>query len=171
VLEEIRWYVDKPGRELDLCRPGDKVYIDIEPGCFTDAEAVRQEGSRLTAHQLVTGIYTNHEPFQRAFGASTECADWPCPLWYAGWYVEPYLAFHPFNGWKKPELWQCSDKGIAGINVDVSVDEQGRLWADFGNYTQLEPFSAALLRRICHGVVIGLQDEGKARYNYQMLTS
>jgi hypothetical protein len=170
MLEEIRFYVDRPGRELTIPRPGNKVYIDIEEGCFEEAEAVREEGTRLTAHQLVTGIYTNHDPFQKAFGASTECADWPCPLWYAGWNVVPFEGFEAFNGWHTPELWQVSDAGFAGINVDVSFDPQGRLWLDFGNYTTLERHDAYYVSRAAFGVVIGLQDPGLARYNYDMLT-
>jgi len=170
MLEEIRYYVDRPGRELTIPRPGDKVYIDIEEGCFEEAEAVREEGTRLTAHRLVTGIYTNVTPFQKAFGQSTECADWPCPLWYAGWNVVPFEAFAPFNGWNAPELWQVSDAGFAGINVDVSFDEAGRLWLDFGNYTTLERHDAEYIKRAAFGVVIGLQDDGLARYNYDMLT-
>lgn len=169
MLEQIRWYVDRPGRDLVLPRPKDLVYIDVEEGCFEEAEAIREEGTRLTGHQLVTGIYTNHGPFQKAFGASTECADWPCPLWYAGWDVVPFERFTPLNGWNRPHLWQVSDAGFAGINTDVSFDEEGRLWLDFGNYTTLERHHAEWIKRAAFGVIIGLQDSGLARYNWEML--
>lgn len=170
MLEQIRWYLNRPGLELTLPRPHDEVYIDIEEDCFEEAEAVREEGTRLTAHQLVTGIYTNHGPFKKAFGESTECADWPCPLWYAGWGVVPFLGFEPFNGWHTPELWQVSAKGFAGINCDVSFDPEGRLWLDFNNYTTLERHDAEYIKRAAFGVVIGLENEGLSRYNYDMLT-
>jgi len=169
MLQEIRFYVDLPGRDLAIPRPTNTVYIDIEEGCFEEAEAVREEGTRLNAHQLVTGIYSNHGPFKKAFGESTECADWPCPLWYAGWNVVPYEGFEPLNGWYSPELWQVSDAGFAGINVDVSFDREGRLWLDFGNYTTLERHHAEYIKRAAFGVIIGLQDPGLARYNYDML--
>jgi len=152
-----------------LCRPGDEVYIDIEKDCFETADEVRSEGTRLTSHRLKTGIYCTRDSVAAAFGASTELADWPCPLWLASWYVKPFENFHPFMGWKKPELWQVSEKGIAGVNVDVSFDEQGRPWADFGNYTVLEPFDAFILKNMVYGVVVGLQDMGIARYNLDML--
>jgi len=169
MLSEIRFYVDRPGRDLSLCSPGDKVYIDIEEGCFTEADEVRVEGTRLTNHRLITGIYCTRDSVAAAFGASTELADWPCPLWLASWYVEPYKSFSPLLGWKKPELWQVSEKGIAGINVDINFDPEGRPWADFGNFTVLEPFQAYVIKKCFYGVVIGLQDFGIARYNWQML--
>jgi hypothetical protein len=169
MLEQFRFYVDRPHRDLSLCSPGDTVYIDIEEGCFESAEETRAEGTRLTAHRLKTGIYTNIEPFQKAFGASKECAEWPCPLYYGGWYVKPYEDFPAFNGWTEPELWQVSPKGFAGINLGVAFDAQSRLWLDFGNFTTLEPFTADIMKKAAYGVVIGLQDLGLARYNLDML--
>lgn len=171
MTHEFRWYVDLPERDLGLCSPGDTVYIDIEEGCFTKADDVRNEGTRLTNHRLKTGIYCTRDSVTQAFGASKELAEWPCPLWIASWYVEPYKNFEPLLGWTEPEMWQVSEKGIAGINVDLNFDPLGRLWADFGNYTRLEPFQAWLLGQMCHGFIIGLQDEGIARYNLDMLRS
>lgn len=167
---EIRWYVDKPGRDLSLCRPNDRVYIDIEPGCFEDADDVRNEGTRLTNHRLVTGIYGNANSIPAVFGASKELAEWPCPLWLASWGVVPFRDFQPFMGWKMPEMWQVSEKGYAGVNLDVNFDDAGRPWADFGNYTTLQPATAWWLARTFYGCIIGLQDLGLARYNLDMLT-
>lgn len=147
------------------------MYIDIEPGCFMDADEVRGEGTRLTFHRLKTGIYTNVTPFQATFGASKECAEWPCPLWFASWNQIPYREFIGFNGWTKPELWQFSEKGFAGLNCDLSLDEAGNLWADISNYSDIENFQAHILKAACYGVVIGLQNFGKAHYQYQLLTS
>lgn len=180
-IKEIRFYVDRPGRDLGICRPGSTVYIDIEPGCFTTADEVRNEGSRLTEHQLKTGIYTNQGPMQEAFGASTECADWPCPLFYASWGITPFQNFPEFNGWKMPELWQVSPGnvnvppssmhgGIAGVNADICFDPEGHLWCDISNYSDIEHYQAYVLKNSMYGVVIGLQNTGKARYQYQMLT-
>jgi len=181
MLSEIRWYVDRPGRELGLCPPGAKVYIDIEPGCFMDADEVRAEGTRLTQHKLVTGIYSNEGSLPEVFGASTELADWPCPLYYASWWLRPWHNFHPFNGYQMPELWQVArglvppgsherPGGIAGVNCDVAFDPEGRLWADISNYSVVDAYEAYVLKNACFGIVIGLQNAGIARYQYQMLT-
>jgi len=180
MLSEIRFYVDLPGRDLGLCRPGDVVYIDIEPSCFESADDVRAEGTRLTNHRLTTGIYTNKAGLEPVFGASTELADWPCPLYFASWGVVPYQGFQPFNGYKEPHLWQVSPGavnvppgtmhgGIAGVNADMAFDPEGRLWADISNYSQINAYEAYVLTHACYGVVVGLQNLGTARYQLDML--
>jgi len=166
----FRYYVDRPGRDLSPCRPGAKVYIDIEPGCFTDPQEVRDEGTRLTKAGFKVGIYTNQTSFEPVFGASPECAEWGCPLWVASWDVIPYAHFRSFNGWTQPELWQYSNKGIAGINADLNSDPEGRLFADISNYTTLTPYEAWVLRTHCQGVVIGLQNTAIARMQSDLLS-
>lgn len=164
---EIEWYVDLPGRHYDLCSPGQRVWVDIEPGCFTIANDVRKEGSRLTDLGLSYGTYGNHTSIFPVFGNSEELGQWP--LWYADYRAPIWSTFEPFNGFLAPKKWQFDDHGLAGINVDLSVDYDGLLWADFGNYTILSPKTADMLVAVCSGAIIGLQDEGRAQWNFEAL--
>jgi len=163
----VEWYVDKPGRELRLVPQGARVWVDIEPGCFDLAEEVRDEGTRLTELGLLYGTYGNQGSIAGVFGASEELQNWP--LWYANYGPPVPANWQPFNGFTTPELWQYDDGPYCGINVDLSIDEEGGLYADFGNYTVLTPKHADMLVATLQGAIIGLQDYGKAQWNFELL--
>jgi hypothetical protein len=126
---DFEYYEDLPGRNLDICEPGQWVWIDIELGCFQDANAVRMQGTLNTDAGLKTLIYCNETSLQPVFGDSTELADFGCELVYAA-YVPPLPKnWTPFNGWTQWREWQCSsmgmriNKGQGGedINCDLLV--------------------------------------------------
>ncbi len=163
----FEWYVDKPGRRLDIVPPESRVWVDVEPGCFTKAEDVRNEGTRLTSLGMQYGTYGNKPSIEPVFGESEELNKWP--LWYANYKPPLWTSFESFNGFYYPQKWQFCDEGLCGINVDLSLDNSGKLWADFGNYTILTPANAEILVLTCQGVIIGLQDEGIAQWNFETL--
>lgn len=161
------WYVDRLNRRLDLCRQNEMVWTDIEPGCFERAVDVRAMGTRITEAGLRYGTYGNETSIKPVFGDSEELAPWP--LWEANYGPPLWSRFQPYNGFTSPQLWQYDDSKYCGINVDLSLDVEGGLWADFGNYTVLNPTQAEILILTLDGVIIGLQDEGIAKYNFGLL--
>lgn len=125
----FEYYEDLPGRNLDICEPGQWVWIDIELGCFQDAQAVRDQGTENTTRGLKTLIYCNETSLRPVFGDSHELADYGCGLIYAS-YVPPLPKnWQPFNGWEQWTEWQCSSMGmrinrgagVAEINCDLLV--------------------------------------------------
>lgn len=167
---ELQYYVDKPGRDLRVPNKGSVVWIDVEPGCFTDPQAVRDQGTKNTAAGMKTGIYTGRWIFPTYYGASTELANYPCPLWYADYRPPDYSTFVPFNGWTKPALWQFYPDGYCGVNADLSITPDGRLFADISNYSALTPKQAGYFKYTLDGVVIGLQDAAKAKQFKELLS-
>lgn len=118
---ELQYYVDIPGRDLTIPDAGAMVWIDIEVGCFQDAQQVREQGTANTAAGMVTGIYGNRASIPPVFGDSTELAAYGCPLWYADYRPPDFASFQPFNGWDKPLIWQYSSDGLLGINCDLNL--------------------------------------------------
>lgn len=109
------FYVDLPGRRLDLCWPGSICWIDVEAGCFQDVALVRAERDRLRAAGLRPGIYTN-EGGMAALGMTTEFSD--LPLWYAN---PSLVEFKGLCGWTFMTMWQrSSTTNIAGFTVDLN---------------------------------------------------
>lgn len=165
---EIQYYADKPGRDLSICDPGSVVWCDIEPGCFENAADVRAFGTLVTSLGLRYGTYTGRWIFPDVFGASEELAQWP--LWYADYRPPDFSTFEPFNGWTEPALWQYWSGGYCGINCDLSVTPDMRLFADISNYTTLTPKAAEFIKYTFSGVVIGLQNTAIAKMQKGMLT-
>lgn len=120
----FEYYVDLgPGkRDLSIVAPGEWCWIDIELGCFQDAQNVRDQGSENTAAGARTLIYCNETSLKPVFGDSTELANYGCELVYAA-YVPP-LPKHwtPFNGWQTWREWQCSSMGLR-INKGSSFED------------------------------------------------
>ncbi len=109
------FYVDLPGRPLNLCWPNSICWIDIEVGCFQDAGLVRAEVARLQAAGLRPGIYTNQGGME-ALGMTTEFSY--LPLWYAN---PDLVNFQPFCGWTYMLMWQrTSTTTIDGFSVDLN---------------------------------------------------
>ncbi len=137
IVPEFQYYVDLPGRDLSIASPNEWVWIDIERGAFEDAQAVRDQGSACTAAGLQTAIYCNKTSIQPVFGDSSELADWPCPLIYAGYRPPDFGTFQPFNGWASPAAWQYSSQGMrynkgdgyTSVNCDLLLaPEIGEQW-------------------------------------------
>lgn len=165
---ELQYYVDLPGRDLSICDPGSVVWVDIEVGCFQDADDVRAEGSRITEAGLRYGTYCNQTSLTPVFGSSNELSLWP--LWLADYRPPDYFTFVPFNGWTEPALWQYYPDGYVGVNCDLSITPDGRLFADISNYTTLTQKQADYFKHTLDGVVIGLQDAAKARHFKELLS-
>ncbi len=108
------FYVDLPGRRLDLCAPNSICWVDIEVNCFQDARLVREEVARLQAAGLRPGIYTN-EGGMAALGYTTEFSY--LPLWYS----HPGMVgpFKPFCGWTEMLMFQyTSTTYMDGFGID-----------------------------------------------------
>ncbi len=169
---ELQYYVDLPGRDLTIPDPNSVVWIDIEPGCFQDAQDVRDQGTANTAAGMRTGIYCNRYSLAPVFGDSQELAPWP--LWLADYRPPDYQSFVPFNGWASPALWQWSSSGwmtpVGLINADVSITPEGRVFVDISNFTSLGPKEAQFLKYTVDGVVIGLQNAAIARQQKALLS-
>lgn len=165
---EIQYYVDLPGRDIGICDPGSVCWVDIEPGCFQDAQLVRIEGTRITNAGLRYGTYGNKTSIQPVFGESIELAEWP--LWVADYRPPDFAAFEAFNGWDSPALWQYWSGGYLGVNCDLSITPDGRLFADISNFTVLTQKQADYFKHTLDGVVIGLQDSRKARKFKELLS-
>lgn len=118
----FEYYEDLPDRNLDICMPGEWVWIDIELGCFQNAQAVRDQGTENTAAGLKTLIYCNETSLQPVFGESTELADYGCGLIYAAYGPPLAKNFRPFNGWETWTEWQCSSMGMRINKGQGSVD-------------------------------------------------
>ncbi len=177
---ELQWYVDIPGRDLSIPNPGEWCWVDIEPGCFQDAQQVRDQGTANTTAGLPTGIYCGRYTLPAVFGDSTELADFGLPLWHAAYEPPDYQSFIPYNGWDKPALWQWSSAGfITGfdqhqnriiVNCDMNITPDGRWFLDLSNYSEQlvsgGPFTqreADFIKHTFAGVVIGLQNAAIAR--------
>ncbi len=165
---ELQYYVDLPGRDLTIPDAGSVVWIDIEPGCFQDAQAVRDQGTANTAAGMVTGIYCSRNSLPPVFGDSTELADYPLPLWVADY--RPPHDFIPFSGWTTYALWQYWSNGYLGVNCDLSITPDGRLFADISNFSSLTQRQADYFKTTLSGVVIGLQNAAIARKFKEQLT-
>lgn len=122
-ITKLRYYIDKPGRDLTIPDAGAPVYVDIELGCFTRRADVLAAIPQLRARNLAPGIYGNETSIVPVMGVSTELAD--LPLWDANYRegVVDFSSFEPFNGWTSPEMLQYSSGGVAGINCDLSLIE------------------------------------------------
>lgn len=165
---ELQYYVDLPGRDLTIPDTGSVVWIDIEPGCFQSIEDVRAQGTANTAAGMATGIYGNRTSISAVVGDSTELSPWP--LWYADYRPPLWDTYTAFNGWDMlPALWQFWSGGYCGINCDLSITVDGRLFADISNYTNLTQKQADFLKTTLDGVVIGLQDAAIARHQKELL--
>ncbi len=121
----IDYYVERPNRHIEVIDdPEGMVWVDIEPGCFTNRDEANTERARLRAAGLVPGIYGNAFSIQAVIGQSDEWKD--DPLWYANYpndhHIPDISEFVPFNGWERPWGWQYSSLGIAGINCDLSIE-------------------------------------------------
>lgn len=122
-ITKLRYYIDRPGRDLTIPDIGDRVYVDIELGCFTRRADVLAAIPQLRARNLIPGVYGNETSIVPVMGVSTELAD--LPLWDANYRddVVDFSSFEPFNGWTRPEMLQYSSGGVAGINCDLSLIE------------------------------------------------
>lgn len=165
---EIQYYADKPGRDLSICDPGSVVWCDVEPGCFQSVQDVRDFGTLVTERGLRYGTYGNKTSIAAVFGDSEELAAWP--LWYADYRPPDLATFEPFNGFQNPDLWQYWSDGYLGINCDLSITPDSRLFADISNYTTLTQKQADFLKHTLDGVVIGLQNAQTARKQKGLLT-
>jgi hypothetical protein len=172
VTLELQFYVDRPGRDLTIPNPGDWVWVDVEPGCFTDLQSIRDQGTANTAAGLSTGIYTSRYFFQSLISTtSTELADFGCPLWTADYRPPFFDTFVPYNGWQAPALWQyAGTTTLYGATVDLSITPDGRLFCDISNYTNLTPRAAEYIKATLDGCVIGLQDASIARKQKELLS-
>ncbi len=120
VSVDLEYYVDKPGRDVSIADPGNRIWIDVEVGCFTSVSWVDNEIMLLQNEGLTPGIYCNRVSLQ-VLDAPPNPAWSTLPLWYAD-YRDPRLdSFVPFNGWGLPAIWQYSSNGVAGINCDLNV--------------------------------------------------
>lgn len=181
---ELQYYCDLPGRDISICDPGSVCWVDIEVGCFQDAQLVRDEGTRITEAGLRYGTYCNRSSLEPVFGDSDELSTWP--LWYADYRPPNYASFVPFNGWTEPALWQWSSGGYVvsvdnigrrrTLNCDMSVTPDGRVFVDLSNYSsknvsgqEFDQSDADFLKYTVQGVVIGLQSVVKARRFKEML--
>lgn len=165
---ELQYYCDLPHREISIAEPGSVVWVDIEVGCFQSAEDVRAEGTRITSAGLKYGTYCNKTSLEPVFGDSDELAAWP--LWVADYRPPDFSTFVPFNGWTEPALWQFWSDGYLGVNCDLSITPDGRLFADISNYTTISQKQADFFKHTLDGVVIGLQDAAIARKFKAMLS-
>lgn len=111
------FYVDLPGRRLDLCWPHSICWIDVEVNCFDNVADIRSEILRLQSAGLRAGIYTNEGGMENAgLIESTEFSGYP--LWYA---APDLVAFKPFCGWTFMTMWQrTSTTNIAGFTCDLN---------------------------------------------------
>lgn len=170
---ELQYYVDLPGRDLSIPDPGSMVWIDIETGCFQDAQQVRDQGTANTAAGLGTGIYCNQPSLAPVFGDSTELADFGCRLFHAAYETPDFANFKPYNGWTKPDFWQWSSSGYMTpsglINCDMIVDMNGRLGCDISNYTLLDAKQAEYIKHTLSFCIIGLQNATAARKQKELL--
>ncbi len=114
------------------------------------------------------GTYGNRWSIVPVMGDSEELAPWP--LWYADYRPPDFSTFEPFLGWAEPALWQYYPDGYCGVNADLSITPDGRIFADISNYTTLNPKQANYFKFTLDGVVIGLQDPVKARRFKEQLT-
>jgi hypothetical protein len=173
----LQYYVDRLERDLTIPSPGDIVWIDIEAGCFQDAQQVRDEGTEQTAHGLVSSIYCNKYSLQPVFGDSSELAAFGCKLIYADYRPPDLRTFEPFNGWEMPEVWQYASaglnfnkgQGIVTLNCDLLITPDGRVGCDISNYTDLTDLEAQYLRATVDFVCIGLQNATIARRQKEQL--
>lgn len=165
---EVQYYADKPGRDLTIPDAGSVVWCDIEPDCFESQQEVRDFGTLVTGMGLRYGTYGNKTSIGAVFGSSDELAAWP--LWYADYRPPDFNTFDPFNGWTAPDLWQYWSDGYLGINCDMSITPDGRIFADISNYTVLTSKQAEYLKATLDGVIIGLQDARVARLQKRLLT-
>ncbi len=168
-------YVDRPGRDLSIAEAGWVAWADVEPGCLVTAQEVRDVGTAITAAGLRYGTYGNRTSISAVFGDSPELAAWP--LWYANYIPPCYDWFQPFNGFQQPALWQYTSGGYLGINCDLSITPDGRIFADLSNYsienldgTTFGRMQADFLKYTLDGVVLGLQDADIARYFKALLS-
>lgn len=172
---ELQYYVDIPGRDITIPDPGSMVWIDIEEGCFTDAQDVRDQGTANTAAGLASGAYCNPTSIAPVFGDSTELADYGLRLFHAAYEVPDFANFKPYNGWTKPDFWQWSSSGYMTpsglINCDMIVDMNGRLGADFSNYSDqsLTYRQAEYVKHTLSFAIIGLQNAAIARKQKELL--
>jgi len=164
---ELQYYHDLPGRDITIPDKGSVNWIDIEPGCFQKAQDVRDAGTRNTAAGMVTGLYCNATSLVPVFGNSQELSAWP--LWYADYRPPDFSTFVPFGGWVSPALWQFWSDGYLGINCDLSITPDGRLFADISNFSSLTQKQADFIKFTLDGVIIGIQDAAKARRFKEML--
>lgn len=165
---ELQYYADRPGRDLSICDPGSVVWGDVEPGCFESAQDLRDFGTLVTSIGFRYGTYGNKWSIQALFGESEELAPWP--LWYADYRPPDFSTFEPFNGFTVPALWQYWSGGYCGINCDLSITPDGRIFADLSNYSQyLSAKQANYLKTTLDGVVIGLQNGDIAKQQKGML--
>lgn len=164
---DLQYYCDLPGRDLSICDPDSVCWVDIEPGCFQDAQQVRDEGTRITEAGLRYGTYCGRYTLLPEFEGG-ELSPWP--LWYADYRPPDFQTFQEFGGWLLPDLWQYWSDGYLGVNCDLSITPDGRLFADISNYTTLTQKQADYFKHTLDGVVIGLQSAAKAREFKAMLS-
>jgi hypothetical protein len=127
---DFEYYVDRPGRSLDLAEPTQWVWIDVEPGCFESKRDVLAEIDRLQLRYLRPLIYANRYSFSQVFGDSTEVADKGVGLVYADYRPPLPGSFQPFNGWAIWDEWQWSGAGLflpegqtkKFVNVDLLLE-------------------------------------------------
>jgi hypothetical protein len=165
---ELQYYADKPNRDLTIPHPGAVVWGDVEPGCFESKQELYDFGTLVTSLGFRYGTYGNKPSVSAMFGDSEELAPWS--LWYADYRPPDFDTFEPFNGFIIPDLWQFWSGGYCGINCDLSITLEGRLFADISNYTQyLSAKQANYLKLTLDGVIIGLQNADIARQQKGML--
>lgn len=115
------YYVDLPGRDIGICEPGAMVWIDIEPGCFTELATILTEELRLGAAGLSPWVYGNKTSIAPVLGGFDPERLSHLKLAYADYRYPDPATFVPFNGWQKPDIWQYSPNGVMGINADLFV--------------------------------------------------
>jgi len=165
---ELQYYADKPGRDLTIPDAGNVTWGDAEPGCFESAEEMREFGTLVTSLGFRYGTYGNRYTIPTLFGPSEELTPWA--LWYADYRPPDFSTFEPFNGFLLPDLWQYWSGGYCGINCDLSITPDGRLFADLSNYSgYISAKQASFFKFTLDGVVIGLQNADIARHQKGML--
>lgn len=166
---ELQYYADRKGRDLTIPEVGNVVWGDAEPGCFESAQDMRDFGTLVTSLGFRYGTYGNRYTIADLFGSNDEeLAPWA--LWYADYRPPDFASFQPFNGFTEPALWQYWSGGYCGINCDLSITPDGRIFADLSNYSSyLSAKQANYLKLTLDGVVIGLQDADIARQQKGML--
>ncbi len=166
---EIQYYADKPDRDLSICTPGSVTWGDAEPGCFESADDMRTFGTLVTSLGFRYGTYGNRYTIPALFGNSEELTPWA--LWYADYRPPDFEHFEPFNGFVVPDLWQYWSGGYCGINCDLSITPDGRLFADISNYSSyLTAKQANYFKFTLDGVVIGLQNGDIAKQQKEILS-
>ncbi len=170
---ELQYYVDIPGRDISIPDTGSMVWIDIEVGCFQNADDVRNQGTANTAAGLVTGIYCNQPSIAPVFGDSTELADFGLRLFHAAYEPPDWTKFQSYNGWLAPDFWQWSSGGYMTpsglINCDMVVDMNGRLGCDISNYSTISAKQAEYMKHTLSFCIIGLQNATIARQQKELL--